>query len=414
MIVRDEEANLASCLDSIKSVVDEIILVDTGSTDRTIEIAERYGAKVIKSEWKDDFSYSRNISLSAATSRWILWMDADDIMESTSLDEITKLKNGDEKAGYYFNIKNKTIGSFSDSFLQIRMFPNNPLIKFERKIHEQVSISLYKNGYELKPIQNISIVHTGYVDQSKKVSKALRNRKIIETEIDKYKNEPAFLSSYADTFGMVNDWERAIEIWKQVIEIKGANESHPDIYIMMYVNIGMAYYTLKKYSEALHYCISGLIIDAKNIQLNYLSGMICFTSGSLKSSKEYFEAAINAPEIINTTPVGHKSLRLVSMVHLGHIARKNKDFASAHAWYDKVNSVYPFFHDLPGHIGEAFMEEGKYIEAVNAFSDSAKRFPGCDPKVFLRMADISNKFNRHKDAEMFLNKYYELFVKASR
>lgn len=78
MIVRNEEQNLSECLDSVKNVVDEIIVIDTGSTDETVGIAESYGAQVEHFPWCDDFSKARNESIKYASGDWILWLDADE------------------------------------------------------------------------------------------------------------------------------------------------------------------------------------------------------------------------------------------------------------------------------------------------------------------------------------------------
>ena len=78
MIVKNEENNLRDCLNSIKEYVDEIVVVDTGSTDRTLKIAEEMGAKTSTYIWNDDFSAARNASIELATCSWILWLDADD------------------------------------------------------------------------------------------------------------------------------------------------------------------------------------------------------------------------------------------------------------------------------------------------------------------------------------------------
>ena len=82
MIVRDEEADLPTCLESVKGVVDEICIVDTGSNDRTVAIAEGYGARVEHFTWCDDFSAARNASLAMAQGDWILVLDADEILEN--------------------------------------------------------------------------------------------------------------------------------------------------------------------------------------------------------------------------------------------------------------------------------------------------------------------------------------------
>lgn len=92
MIVKDEEEVLGRCLESVKNVVDEIIIADTGSKDRTKEIARQYTDKVYDFEWKDDFSAARNFSLSKGTKDYLMWIDADDVLPEKSVWEMLKLK----------------------------------------------------------------------------------------------------------------------------------------------------------------------------------------------------------------------------------------------------------------------------------------------------------------------------------
>lgn len=92
MIVKNEEMHIARCLDSIAELVDEIVIVDTGSTDKTVEIASGYTAKVYSYPWTDDFSDARNYSFSKATMDYCMWMDADDILEKTEREKFLQLK----------------------------------------------------------------------------------------------------------------------------------------------------------------------------------------------------------------------------------------------------------------------------------------------------------------------------------
>lgn len=92
MIVKNEENHIARCLDSVAELVDEIIIVDTGSTDQTVEIVSHYTSKVYSHPWTDDFSEARNYSFSKASMDYCMWMDADDILEDTEKDKFLQLK----------------------------------------------------------------------------------------------------------------------------------------------------------------------------------------------------------------------------------------------------------------------------------------------------------------------------------
>ena len=98
MIVKDEEAALARCLDSVKEYVDEIVIVDTGSKDSTKQIAKKYTEKIYDFKWSSDFSAARNFSLSKAYGSWILVLDADEAMDRKSVKSMLELiKNTDNK-----------------------------------------------------------------------------------------------------------------------------------------------------------------------------------------------------------------------------------------------------------------------------------------------------------------------------
>src|SRR5438105_10083516 len=91
MIVKNEEANLPACLESVRDLFHEVIVVDTGSTDRTKEIAAGFGARVFDFPWVDNFAAARNAALEHATGDWIFWMDADDRLDEDNRGEMARL-----------------------------------------------------------------------------------------------------------------------------------------------------------------------------------------------------------------------------------------------------------------------------------------------------------------------------------
>ena len=161
MITRNEEEFLSKCLTSVKELVHEIIIVDTGSTDRTIEIAESFGARIYQHAWEDDFSKHRNQSTSYATGDWILIIDADEVIATRDLDRIKGVLDTVRADGFFFtlrnyestlNLANLTLnpGDYAEGkgfpgFIGcdlIRLFRNEPLIYFTGQVHETVTQSI--------------------------------------------------------------------------------------------------------------------------------------------------------------------------------------------------------------------------------------------------------------------------------
>jgi glycosyltransferase involved in cell wall biosynthesis len=97
MIVKNEEDNLGRCLSSVDGVFDEINIVDTGSTDKTVEIAKQFTDRVFHFDWVNDFSAARNFSFSKATMEYVMWLDADDVISDENRKKIIKLKSGLDK-----------------------------------------------------------------------------------------------------------------------------------------------------------------------------------------------------------------------------------------------------------------------------------------------------------------------------
>lgn len=143
MIVRNEEGNLAACLESVQGAVDEIVIVDTGSADRTVEIAGRYTDKVYHYPWDNDFSAARNYAIAQTRSDWVLSLDADEELDTTSGDLRALVNNNSGYEAYFLPLCNRTPqfpGDYS-RFLVLRLFRNSAAYRFHGRIHEQVAVS---------------------------------------------------------------------------------------------------------------------------------------------------------------------------------------------------------------------------------------------------------------------------------
>lgn len=207
LIVRDEEKNLARCLSSLAGHVDEIVVVDTGSSDSTLRIAESFGAKTAQIEWKDDFASARNASLELATGHWILWIDADEEVAEGSWEDIARAVVRPQFGGYYITVVNFMGDSAkTDQFVHspVRLFRRVPGVRFTGRIHEQVVPSLQRLGLPLAHLEEARINHYGYLDhQLAAKNKLERTIRLIEREVRDYP-EDAF-----NWFNLVNAYAAA-------------------------------------------------------------------------------------------------------------------------------------------------------------------------------------------------------------
>ena len=218
MIVKNEERYLKDCLDSVKGVVDEIILVDTGSTDNTKKIAEGFGAKIFDYVWKNDFTDARNFALSKSTGDWILYLDADERLNKNSVHELKNLTKSKSKIGYHCRIINIDEISKRPSVMSyVRLFAKYPGISFEGRVHEQVEHSLLNNGYEINS-SKIEITHIGYsLTKEELKRKAGRNLEILLEEYNEKENGyNAF--QIGQTLHILDREEEAIDYFKSSLK----------------------------------------------------------------------------------------------------------------------------------------------------------------------------------------------------
>ncbi len=176
MIVRNEEANLPRCLSSLRGLADELAIVDTGSTDRTIEIAESFGARVLRETWRNDFAFHRNQSLDLATGRWRLIIDADEEVTDTAVEQTVWHLEHDELPPLMMV---RVIMGYPDgkrvSMLAPRLMQAKANVRYVHPIHEQLDISDMAAG-----LSNVRLLHHGYRSPGALVAKERRNLALAE------------------------------------------------------------------------------------------------------------------------------------------------------------------------------------------------------------------------------------------
>jgi tetratricopeptide (TPR) repeat protein len=194
MIVKDEEELLPGCLAAAAAYVDELIVVDTGSTDSTVEIARSFGAKVIEFPWNGSFADARNVSLEAATGDWIMYLDADEHLVAEDAPRLRSLLGRTWREGFYLVETNYTGGEDSGSsvtHLALRLFRNRPAYRFEGRIHEQKTHAMPTYLPERFENTGIRMLHYGYL-KSRIGAKEKSRRNIELLEIEARENPSPF------------------------------------------------------------------------------------------------------------------------------------------------------------------------------------------------------------------------------
>jgi glycosyltransferase involved in cell wall biosynthesis len=226
MIVRDEELFLRDCLESVKDVVDQIVIVDTGSTDLTVDIATEYGAEIYHFPWCGNFSVARNESLKYATCDWIMWMDADERLSPESTGNLLRILNPDKwPVVYKVNIhsvwKDNSSVQLSSAH---RIFNNNKGIYFSGKIHEQIARSASAVGAEERD-SNIVIHHLGYgLDPESTKRKHKRNRKLLEQMVKESRDSAYAHYTLAQHYSMTDDPEKALDHFEKAYRLNQFDE----------------------------------------------------------------------------------------------------------------------------------------------------------------------------------------------
>ncbi|SHH27346.1 Glycosyltransferase involved in cell wall bisynthesis [Thermosyntropha lipolytica DSM 11003] len=215
IIAKNEEKNIGRCIKSYREVVDEIILVDTGSTDMTVEIAKELGAKVYYFEWINDFAAAKNFAIKKAKGNWIIFLDADEYFAEGTAKNIPNLikkcqQNGSEIiACKMMNIDEEKGINIAD-FVQARIFKNNGDICYTSPIHERLYSRKKK---KLKALyaeeKELLIYHTGY-SSTTIIDKAKRNLELLLKEIDKPEPDPSAYFFISDSYLTLKEYEKSI------------------------------------------------------------------------------------------------------------------------------------------------------------------------------------------------------------
>ena len=346
MITKDEEDFFPQCLDSVKTLVDEIVIVDTGSTDKTVAIAKSYGAKIYHHPWENDYSKHRNQSITYATGDWILIMDADEVIAERDRDKIKALLSSTNADGFLFtlrnyestlNLANVTVnpddyeeGRGYPGFIAndlIRLFRNDPAICFTGKVHETVT-ETFRQAKRTLFNTGIPIHHYGKARKDRTRQKQELYLKLGEERLKDNPHDPMAYKGLADQYLDIGMPDRALEVsnrgmalFPEMVELRfncglsldrlGRRKEAVEEYAWVLVrkpdhlgachNLAQIYYSGQCYDKAASVLDKGIHNGIRHPAIFFLLGQVYFALGywdkSLKSIEHVSEIQENYPNI---------------------------------------------------------------------------------------------------------------------
>ena len=304
IITKNEEKLLEQCLNSVKDIVDEIIIVDTGSADKTKEIAKKFNAKIFDLKWQDDFSAARNESLKHATKDWILVFDADEVIEKKDL---IKIKNAIENAEDFvgFSLEQRSyINNFFESAVKndsdfhlvkaypfyithflVRLFKNRSGLYFKHKLHELVEDSIKEKNLKYKKI-DVVLHHFGSLKDENLVSnKTEQYSKIILKQLEEKPESARYNYQAARMYLGRNDFSNALKYFEKTARL------NPN-YKLVFSEIAKIYLQMNDKNRAVEYFKKSMKHNPDNPSPANNLAVIYMSLGKFEQAKKILEGQL--------------------------------------------------------------------------------------------------------------------------
>lgn len=305
MMVKNEEKNLERCLKSLQPILDvidsELIIVDTGSTDRTVEIAKQYTDKVYFHQWNNNFSEMRNITINYAKGDWFFVIDADEKLEKPEY--IIEFLNHKENRKYNTVLmavksytKSEEIQEFS-TLKSTRLFKRDKDLKYIGAVHNQPQ-------FKMPLVQiNSEIVHYGYMSHDTELmeNKFQRTCMMLKSELEKDPENIYYRYQLSVTYGMHGDFKENLEEAIKAYECVKKNENDFIPYLYVFNELCQAYIANKMFVQAEEIAKEAISIDDTDIDAYMYLGKMFFGTNRYKEAKESYEKYLYLVENYNTS-----------------------------------------------------------------------------------------------------------------
>lgn len=350
MIVKDEAHCIARCLRSVCDQVDEIIIVDTGSTDQTVEICKSYGAQVFSYTWNHHFAEARNYGIERATGDWILWMDADEEMEVPQAQNLKQLLLSRSEIMAWIQLINyigeEVNKNEAHHIAHMRLFRNHLGIKFINAVHEMLNIVDLFPYYDFQttPILPINIFHYGYMNKyiyNKRKSE--RNIHLLKNELQTENHSPWMKYHLANEYYRLEEYETAFKyVNLAIVHFLQQKKNPPSlVYKLKYailITLGSAEGAWQAIDKAIQ-------MYPDYVDLHFYKGVIYFLKGWYDKAIVIFEHCIELGE----DNIDHLTLKGVGSFHawyyIGLCHQENGDLDQATHALEKSILLHPTYQE---------------------------------------------------------------------
>lgn len=299
MIVRDNETTIRPCLESIRPWVDEMIVIDTGSTDRTPEICRELGATVQHWAWRDDFAAARNESLNYATGEWIFWMDSDDTIPTECGRKLRTLAEADhppEVLGFVMQVHCPGPGDDGQQNVTIvdhvKLFRHRPDLRFEHRIHEQILPAIRRAGGEVA-FTDAYVVHSGSDHSPEgRIRKLERDFKLLGLDLEERPDHPFVLFNLGMTHADCQHHAEAAHWLRKCLDVSRSEESHVRKAYALLVSV---LYQQQRFDEAFAVCQRARTLFADDKELLFRQAMLQHRLGLLEDAVHSYRTVLEAP-----------------------------------------------------------------------------------------------------------------------
>ncbi len=367
LIVKNEEQRLPQCLESLLSLADEIIVVDTGSLDRTVAIAKKYQARVFHFAWCDDFSQARNYAIAQAKGKWILVIDADEVLEQSAIAILQEVLQREDCLAV--NLLRSEIDAKQAPYsLVLRLFRNHPAIKFTGLYHESidqsvVALQAQEPHWQVLNVEIPVLLHYGYTDSEIQLKHKYEFAKqLMHKHLEAFPNDSYMLNKLGALYiSSPQDGDRhfGIELLQKGLHLLDDAEQQSLIRCELHYHLGLAYHQNADWELAKNAYEQVIALDVPNIvKLSaYLNLGNIYQELNQKEAIAYFE---KVTQIAPNFAQGH--------FNYGIALKTSGHFTDAIAAYQKAIALEPNYAEAHQNLGVVLMKVGYFPEAIASFT----------------------------------------------